>query len=117
MFKYRRLELVGRPVSRVHLLDHRPFCAEKVAHLTSEWNTAANSAECQTLVVDCSNVQRLNSALLGRLIMLRRRLKLKNVRLVLSGLRAEIREVLRWTRLDRFLEIEEDAEQKAAACA
>jgi anti-anti-sigma regulatory factor len=49
--------------------------------------------------------------------MLRRRLKLKNVRLVLSGLRAEIREVLRWTRLDRFLEIEEDAEQKAAACA
>jgi anti-anti-sigma regulatory factor len=45
--------------------------------------------------------------MLGKLFSLQGRLKQREARLVLSGLRDEVRDVLRWTRLDRFLEIEE----------
>ncbi len=118
MIKYRRLELLSRgTTSKVRLLNHRPYCAEKVAQLSSEWNAVADRVDCRTLVVDCSNVQLLSSEMLSKLILLQRRLNLKNARLVLSGLRAEIREVLKWTRLDRFFEIKEDEQQNAVACA
>ena len=118
MFNYRHLELLNQgPVSRVRLLNHRPSGPEKVTQLTSEWNAVADRADCRTLVVDCANVPLLSSEMLSKLILLQRRLNLKNARLVLSGLRAEVREVLRWTRLDRYFEIREDGEPEAAACA
>jgi anti-anti-sigma factor len=118
MSQYRHLELLGHgSVSRVRLLHQRPVCAEKIAELTNEWNSVADGAGCQALVVDCSNVQLLGSEMLSKLFLLQRRLKRKNARLVLSGLRAEVREVLSWTRLDRFFEINKDDEQGAAALA
>jgi anti-anti-sigma factor len=101
----------------VRLLGHRPIRAEKTAKLTNEWKCVADGAGCQALVVDCSNVQLLGSEILSKLILLQRKLKGKNTRLVLSGLRAEVREVLRWTRLDRFFEISKDEEQRATAGA
>ena len=115
MPKYRHLELLSSgPVSRVRLLNHMPFCAEKVAELTGELNSLA---DCQTLVMDCSNVTVLSSEMLSSLILLQQRLKQKEGKLVLSGLRAEVREVLSWTKLDRFFEIEEDAEREIVALA
>ena len=69
------------------------------------------------LYVDCSNVQFLSSELLSKLILLERRLKQKRARLVLIGLRPEIREVLSWTRLDRYFQINEEPRREAVACA
>ena len=118
MPEYRHLELLSRgPVSVVRLLNHRPFCEEEVAELVAEWNSVADRADCRTLFVDCSNVQLLSSEMLGKLILLRRRLKRKEGKLVLCGLRSEVREVLRWTKLDRIFEIEEDEELDIAALA
>ena len=118
MSSYRHLELLSRgPVSRVRLLDQRPLGAERGSQLASEWNAVAERADCRTLVVDCSNVKLLSSAMLSKLLLLQRRLNLRDTRLVLAGLRAEVREVLRWTRLDRFLEIREDGELEPAAVA
>jgi anti-anti-sigma regulatory factor len=42
-------------------------------------------------------------------------LKQKNARLVLTGLGAGVREVLSWTKLDRFFEIDEEAASAALA--
>ena len=79
MFKERYLELLCRkPVPGAGVLNHKLSCVGKVAQFTSEWNTAADRADCQTLVVDCSNVQLLSSALLSKLILLQRRLKVRN---------------------------------------
>jgi len=115
MPEYRNLELLNRgPVSRVRLLDCKPFGTENYSELTNEWNSVTDGADCRELWVDCSNVQFLSSELLSRLIVLKRRLQQKNARLVLSGLRAETREVLSWTRLDRFFEIDAEEEQEAA---
>jgi anti-anti-sigma factor len=116
--KYRQIELLSLgPVSRLRLLNHRPFCDEEIAELTSEWNSLADRADCRTLFVDCSNLRILPSDLLGKLILLHRRLKHKEGGLVLCGLRPEVRKVFGWTKLDQFLEIEEDESQKVAASA
>ena len=120
MPQYRHFELLSRgPVSRVRLLNHRPLCPEKLAELTAEWNSVADRADCRALYVDCSNVRLLNSELLSKLILLERRLQQKGARLVLIGLREEVREVLSWTRLDRYFRIDEEPEPEpqAAACA
>jgi anti-anti-sigma factor len=116
MSQYQHFELLSDgPLSRVRLVNHWPFRDEDLAKLTSEWNAVADSADCRTLWVDCSNVELLNSDMLSKLILLQRRLKQKKARLVLSGLRDEIREILRWTKLDRYFEIKDQQEQEAAA--
>jgi anti-anti-sigma factor len=118
MSGYHHLELLRRgPVSLVHLRNHRPFRDGEVAELAREWNSVADRADCHTLFVDCCNVQLLSSDMLSKLILLRRRLKEKEGRLVLCGLRAEVREVLNWTKLDRFFEVQEDERPEAASLA
>ena len=115
MYPYRHFELLNRgPVSRVRLLNPMPMCQEEIAELTEEWNSVADGVDCRELVVDCSNVRLVNSGILGTLIVLQRRLNRKNAKLVLSGLCAGVREVLSWTRLDRFFEIQKDEKQKVA---
>ena len=75
MCKYCHLELLSRgPVSKVRLLNHRPFCVDKVTELTGEWNSVADRADCRSLIVDCSNVHLMSSELLSKLILLQRRL-------------------------------------------
>ena len=100
----------------MRLLDHRPSYAGRIANLPLEWKLVDDRSDCQALFVDCSNVQILRSEMLSTLILLQRRLK-ENARLVLSGLRAGVREVLSWTRIDRFFEIEVDEEQEVTARA
>ncbi|MGA2254692.1 MAG: STAS domain-containing protein [Thermoguttaceae bacterium] len=118
MPRNQHLEVLSRgPLSRVRLLTDRPFDAETFAELTAEWNSVADRVDCLALLVDCSKVQFLSSEILSRLVLLQRRLKQKKAKLVLSGLRAEVREVLNWTKLDRFFEIKEDEKLEAAVLA
>lgn len=118
MPRYRHLELLHcGPVSKVRLVNQRPFGNEESAELKSEWNAVADRADCQTLVVDCSNVRHFSSEMLSRLILLQRRLKQKEGKLILCGMRAEAREIFRWTRLDRMFAIEENEQQEAAVPA
>lgn len=70
----------------------------------------AETTGCRTLFIDCSNVKILSSEMLSNLIVLQRRLKQKEGKLVLCGIRTEVREVFSWTKLDKFFEIQEDAE-------
>jgi anti-anti-sigma factor len=115
---YRHLELVSRgPVSRARLLNHGTFHAQELAELTSEWNSVADRADCQTLFLDCSNVEFLGSEMLSKLVLLQRRLTQQEGKLVLCGLCPEVREIFSWTKLDRFFEIEEDARQESIVSA
>ena len=115
---HQHLELISRgPVSRVRLSNERPRSAEMAAEFTREWNSIAKRTDCQALFMDCSCVRVLNSDTLSMLIVLQRRLKRNKARLVLCELRPEVREVLSWTKVDRFFEIEEDQGRKPAALA
>ena len=111
MPKYQFLEVLDHgPVSRVRLLDHGPLRATEAAELACEWNSVVAQPDCQTFIVDCSNLPVLNSEMLGKLVLLRRQLKEKDGNLVLCGMRAEVREIFRWTKLDQFFDIHENAE-------
>jgi anti-anti-sigma factor len=76
------------------------------AALASRWTSLAERAAGKAIFVDCSTVRLLSSETLNKLISLQGRLRQRQCKLVLTGLRAEVRDVLRWTRIDRFLEIE-----------
>ena len=118
MLRYRHLELLRRgSASVVRLLNHRPLGAGEVAELTSEWNTIADCADCRSLRIDCSQVTMMSSDLLSRLVVLQRRLKQKEGKLILCGLCPEVREVFRWTKLDHFFEIRDNEGQEAVALA
>jgi anti-anti-sigma factor len=118
MSGYHHIELLSRgPVFVVRLLNHRPLRDQVVEELVREWNSVADRADCQTLLVDCSNVAVLNSDMLSKLIQLQKRLKRKEGRLKLCGLCAEVREVLGWTKLDQFFEIKGAEELEAVAFA
>jgi anti-anti-sigma factor len=97
----------------VCLLNHLFLHQDQVVGLAAEWNSIADRADCRVLFVDCSNVEVMSSELLSGLIVLQRRLKRKHSKLVLSGIRREVREIFRWTRLDHYFQINGDAEQKS----
>jgi anti-anti-sigma factor len=114
----RHLELArSGAVSEVRLLHHMPVPNEAAEVIAAEWNSLAEISGCHTLFVDCSRLQFLSSDMLSKLILLQRRLKQKETRLVLVGLRKDAREVLTWTKLDRFFVIQEDAERDVLASA
>jgi len=116
MATYRHLEVLSSgPVSRVRLVDQWPaYHEQEIRELIAELNSVVDAADCRTLFMDCSNVKVLSSEMLSKLILLQRRLKEKEGKLILCGIRGEVREVLSWTKLDQFFEIEKDAEQDNA---
>jgi anti-anti-sigma factor len=59
------------------------------------------------LVLSLSKVVALSSSMLGRLVMLQKKLELKKRQLKLRDVGAEVREVLAATKLDQVLRVEE----------
>lgn len=112
MPKYRHLELLSNgPVSRVRLVGQWPaYHEQEIRELIAELNSVAEAADCRTIVMDCANVKVLSSEMLSKLILLQRQLNQKEGKLILCGLRGEVREVLSWTKLDKFFEIQDDVE-------
>jgi len=95
-----------RPISKKCRANQWPFCAGRTADLTGRRNSADDRFGCQSIFVDCSSVKVLGSETLSKLLLLQRQMKRKGARLVLSGLRTEVRDVLSWTKLDRVFAIQ-----------
>ena len=118
MPRYCHLELLYRgSVPVVRIVNYKPFHREELEEMTNEWNSVVDGLDCRTLFMDCSNLRVLNSEMLSKLVVLQRRLKEKDAKLVLSGVHPEVREILGWTKLDRFFEIQEDEQQETDAVA
>jgi anti-anti-sigma factor len=66
---------------------------------------AANVEVGGNLILDFSNIRRINSVELGTLIELHKRLEARGVRLTLIRIDSNVREVFAVTRLDSFLSI------------
>jgi len=115
---YRHLELhrCGSVfVVRVLSCRLRYACDQKVEELAAEWTDVADRGDCQTLWLDCSQVEFVSSGTLAKLIQLRQRLQQKAGRLVLCGIRRGLHEVLTRTHLDLVFEIAEEREEGAAS--
>ena len=70
---------------------------------------------CKSLVLDFQKVQFCSSAVIGKLVILDRKVKSKKGRLRLCAMTPEIREVFQITRLDQVLEIKDTREEALAA--
>ena len=93
------------PVSVVRLENLRPAHAYRPEDL-SLWLSLADRVKTRKLLIDCSRVEFLSSEMLSRLILLQRRMKQSACEMVLCGLRHDVRQLLAWTKLDRFFAIE-----------
>ena len=78
----------------------------------ADCHSIVERSRCRKLVVDCSGVEMMSSDTLGRLLVLQRRMRKSGGRLVLSGLREEVRQMFAWTKLERCFEIQAAADRE-----
>ena len=85
--------------------DHQildEFVAKRIAE---ELYGVADRADCRHLVLDLSGVLGLSTLMLGRLLMLRKKMASKGGRLVLCDMTSEVEEVLTTMKLNEIIEI------------
>ena len=98
------------PVTVVRLESPASMEPQQPDGLT-QWMALADQVKNGKLLVDCSSIGLMSSEMLSRLILLQRRLRQNGGALVLCSLRDEVRQMLAWTKLDRFFEIEAETEE------
>jgi len=116
MVDHRRVEVapVGE-VTVVRFLDRKILDAAKIQELGEELFSLVGSDGRHKLLLNFSNVEFLSSAALNKLIILEKKIKAEDGRLILSDLRPEIHEVFVITRLTQLFEIKESESEALAA--
>lgn len=89
----------------VRLGEHRVFDEMTVDKIGDELLRVADRPDCHRLLLDLSEVTRLSSAMLAKLLKLRRKMESKGENLGLCGVNSHLRSVLATTRLDRIFDI------------
>jgi anti-anti-sigma factor len=108
MSAYRHLAIQhGREVIVVRFDKHRILDEHLVKEITEELFDVANREGGHHLVLSLSKVVSLSSLMLGRLVMLQKKLDQERRQLTLCHVSAEIRDVLAATKLDKILHIRE----------
>jgi anti-sigma B factor antagonist len=101
-------------VTAVRFVDSRILDATSIEELGDELFALVEQENCKKLLVNFTDVEFLSSAALNKLIILDKKVKTNDGKLVLSDLRPEINEVFAITRLDQLFTIA-DSEQSALA--
>ena len=106
VLSYRHLE-VGKNgnVIVVRLGKHWVLDELTVNKISDELLGVADRPDCHHLLLDFSGVAKLSSAMLAKLLKLRRKMEPKGENLRLSGLNSQLRSVFATTRLDRLFDI------------
>jgi anti-sigma B factor antagonist len=91
----------------VHFLDRRMNADIAIASLGRELYAVADRPDCLKLVLNFSDVEFLSSAMLGKLIALKKKLTEKNGFFRLCEMSENIRLMFRLTCLDQILDIRE----------
>ena len=118
MFEFRHLD-----VSRhggcfmVRLPEHRLIHQQQIQEMAGELHDLAAREDCQAVMLDLSNVERLSSEILGKLLGLNKRLQRRQASLTLCGVKPTLRTVLAWTKLDQVFRINENASQGSLVTA
>lgn len=116
MVEHRRVEVatVGE-VTVVRFLDRKILDAAKIQEMGEELFSLVGADDRYKLLLNFSNVEFLSSAALNKLIILEKKIKAEDGRLILSDLRPEIHEVFVITRLTQLFEIKETESDALAA--
>jgi anti-sigma B factor antagonist len=91
----------------VHFLDQRIHAELAIASLGKELYAVADRPDCRKLIVDFSDVEFLSSAMLGKLISLKKRMTEKDGVLRLCAMCENIRLIFKLTCTDQILDVRE----------
>ena len=106
VLSYRQLEVgTNGNVIVVRLGKHWVLDELTVNKISDELLGMADRPDCHRLLLDFSGVAKLSSAMLAKLVTLRRKMESKGKNLRLCGLDSHLRSVLATTRLDRLFDI------------
>ena len=89
----------------VSLGKHRVLDELAVTKISDELLGVADRPDCHRLLLDFSGVAQLSSAMLAKLLILRRKMETKKENLRLCGVNSHLRSVFAITRLDRIFDI------------
>ena len=106
MTKHVQVERLGDALV-VHFLDSKITGELAISGLGNELYTIVGRPDCQKLVLDFSNVEFLSSAMLGKLVSIKRKMNEKDGILRLCGVCPTIRLVFKFTHLDTIFDIRE----------
>lgn len=108
MAEYRRVEVAAvGDVTVVRFLDRKILDAARIQELGDELFSLVGLEDRKKMLLNFKNVEFLSSAALNKLIILEKKVKADDGRLVFSDLRPEIHEVFVITRLTQLFEIKE----------
>jgi anti-anti-sigma factor len=98
------IEQVGK-VNLVKFTPHRVLTEETVEILGRQLLGLVEDRDCHHLVLNFSNVERLSSALVGRLMGLHRRLRREGRRLAVCGIKPDLYAVFQILQLHEHLSV------------
>jgi anti-sigma B factor antagonist len=105
--KISQSEVDGVPV--IQFVDRRLFDEPTVREVSDQlFAYLPREGKPIALIVDLANVEMVSSAMLGKLILLQRRIDSSGGRLCLCGLRPALQDVLRTTNLERLFRVARD---------
>ena len=88
--------------------EHRILDERAIDILGDELYAVAEQEGCRNLLLNFSSVDRLSTVMLGKLLMVNKKMEAKGGKLRLCAIGPEIREVFNTTKLDRILDIREN---------
>lgn len=91
----------------VHFLDQRIHADDAITSLGTEVYAVADRPDCRKLILNLSDVEFLSSAMLGKLVIVKRKMSEKNGVLRLCEMCPNIRLIFKLTCLDQILDIRE----------
>ena len=104
-------------VAVVRFGEHRILDELAVKTIGDELNEIADHMDCRNLVLNFTSVVGLSSVMLGKLLMLQRKMALKGGNLKLCEIEPEIQEVFTTTKLNHILDIRESEDDAIRAFA
>jgi anti-sigma B factor antagonist len=104
-------------VTIVRLLDRQILPHENLEQVGEELTQLVESQQPRNLLLDFSAVKFLASTVLGRLLILNRRVKEYGGKIHICSLHADLREIFRLTKLDEVFVIREEEHEAMAAFA
>ncbi len=106
---YRHLGVSKRGnVIVVRFGDHRIFSEATVNVIGDELYSVADRPDCRNLLLNFAGVERLSSTMLGKILMVKKKMEAKKGKLKLCDIGPEIRDVFESTNLDQILDIRDN---------
>jgi anti-sigma B factor antagonist len=97
--------------------EHRLLDERAVERLGDELYSVADRADCQKLLLNFASVEGITSMMLGKLVMIQKKMNAKGGKLKLCDLAPEVQEVFAATKLNQIFDILESEGEGVAAFA